>query len=53
MAKAFTCERDGSVIRGATDDELVANVERHVRDAHPDLVGSLSRGDILAAATEA
>ena len=51
MAKAFTCERDGSVIRGATDDELVANVERHVRDAHPDLVGKLSRGDILAAAT--
>ena len=31
MAKAFTCERDGAVIRGESDDELVANVERHVR----------------------
>jgi hypothetical protein len=53
MAKAFTCERDGTVIRGATDDELVANVERHVREAHPDLVGKLSSGDILAAAADA
>jgi hypothetical protein len=53
MEKTFTCERDGTVIRGATDDELVANVERHVRDAHPDLVGKLSRVDILATATEA
>jgi predicted small metal-binding protein len=48
MAKQFTCERDGLVIRGAHDDELVARVERHIADAHPDLVGKLSREDILA-----
>jgi hypothetical protein len=52
MAKTFECERDGAVIRGADDDELTANVERHVADTHPDLVGKLSRDDILAAADD-
>jgi predicted small metal-binding protein len=48
MAKVFTCERDEFVMRGANDDELVAQVERHIAAAHPDLVGKLSRDDILA-----
>lgn len=48
MAKEFTCERDGFVMRGANDDELVAQVERHIAEAHPDLVGTFSREDILA-----
>lgn len=48
MAKTFECDRDGVVMRGEDDDELVANVERHVAEAHPDLVGKLSREDILA-----
>ncbi|MEP6892949.1 MAG: hypothetical protein ABI927_04125 [Gaiellaceae bacterium] len=48
MAEMFTCERGGSVLRGANDDELAAQVERHIADAHPDLVGKLSREDILA-----
>jgi uncharacterized protein YndB with AHSA1/START domain len=52
MAKEFECERDGVVIRGADDDELLANVERHIANAHHDLVGKVSRGDILAAAQE-
>lgn len=52
MAKVFECERDGAVIRGEDDDDLVASVERHVADAHPDLVGKLSREDILASAQE-
>jgi steroid delta-isomerase-like uncharacterized protein len=52
MAKTFTCERDGVVIRGESDNELVARVERHVNQSHPDLAGKLSRRDILAAATE-
>jgi hypothetical protein len=38
MAKEFECERDGVVIRGPDDDELVASVERHIAEAHPDLV---------------
>jgi predicted small metal-binding protein len=51
MTKMFECERDGVVIRGEDDDELLANVERHVADAHPDLIGKLSRDDVLAIAT--
>ena len=44
----FTCERDGFVMRGETEDELAAKVERHIAEAHPDLAGKLSRDDILA-----
>jgi hypothetical protein len=31
-------------------DELVANVQRHVAEAHPDLIEGLSRDDVLAMA---
>ena len=48
MAKLFTCERDGFGVHGETDDDLVAQVERHIAEARPDLVGTLSRDDILA-----
>ena len=44
----FTCERDGFVMRGETEDELAAEVERHIAEAHPDLAGKLLRDDILA-----
>lgn len=50
MVKEFECERDGVVIRGADDDELVANVQLHIAEAHCDLVGKVSREDILASA---
>jgi hypothetical protein len=53
VAKEFECERDGIVIRDADDDELAADVERHLVQAHPDLVGKVSREDIVAAAKEA
>jgi len=53
VAKEFECERDGVVIRGADDDELVANVERHIAEAHPELIGKVSGDDILAAASRA
>lgn len=52
MAKEFECERDGVVIRGAVDNELVASAERHLVEAHPDLVGKVSREDIVAASKE-
>ena len=48
MAKVFMCERDGFVMRGENEDALAAQVERHIAEAHPDLVGKLSRDDILA-----
>ena len=53
MAKVFECERDGALIPGEDEDELVVNVERHVAEAHPELVGKLSREQILASAKEA
>ena len=52
MAKQVNCEC-GALVRGETDDELVAAVTEHVDEHHPDLVGKLSREDILAMAEEA
>lgn len=52
MAKVINCS-DGVVIRGADDEELLANAERHIRDEHPDLVGKVSREQLLAQAVEA
>jgi predicted small metal-binding protein len=33
-----------------TDDELWEKAQAHLRDAHPELVGKVSRDDILAQA---
>ena len=52
MAKLVNCEC-GEVVRGETDEELVQAVEAHVDRHHPDLVGQLSREDILGMAEEA
>ena len=52
MAKLINCEC-GEVVRGETDDDLVAATEAHVKRDHPDLVGKLSREDILAMSEEA
>ena len=52
MAKLINCEC-GQVVRGETDDELVANAQAHVNSDHPELVGKLSRDDILGMAEEA
>ena len=40
----------GTNVQGETDDELVENVEAHLVEDHPDLVGKYSRDDILAMA---
>ena len=49
MALIMHCEC-GEVSRAETEDELIASVERHVAEQHPDLVGTFSRDDILAMA---
>ena len=49
MSKVVNCEC-GFVARGVTDHELVANVEQHVLSDHPDMVGKMSRDDILGMA---
>lgn len=52
MPKLINCEC-GEVVRGETDDELVENTTAHVNRHHPELVGKLSRQDILGMAEEA
>ena len=49
MAWMLKCEC-GEVARAETEDELIATVERHVAEQHPDLAGKFSRDDILAMA---
>ena len=43
----------GYVVKGKNDDELWTNAQEHLRHDHPDLVGNVSREDILAQAEEA
>jgi predicted small metal-binding protein len=40
----------GETVRGESDDELVGNVEQHIQDKHPDMVGTMSREQILGMA---
>lgn len=52
MAKVIKCEC-GYVARGETDPELLAEADKHIRADHPDLVGRITREDLLAMAEEA
>jgi len=45
MAKQITCEC-GKVVRGATDDEVIASAEAHIASDHP--VGKITRGDLVS-----
>ena len=45
MSRQIKCEC-GFVARAETDDEVVAQIEGHIRTAHPDLVEMLSRDEI-------
>ncbi len=49
MGKLINCEC-GQVIRGETDDELLDRAEEHVNRDHPELVGKITRDDLLAMA---
>lgn len=48
MDKVFRCRLDGLVMYGESEDDLVAQVERHLAEDHPELVGKFSRKEILA-----
>ena len=43
------CGRD---VQAESDDELVSRVEEHVSESHPELVGKMSREQILGMAEE-
>ena len=49
MAVRITCVC-GYVIQGGDDDELWANAQRHLSADHPELVGKVTREDIVAQA---
>jgi predicted small metal-binding protein len=46
MAKAIRCEC-GFVARGESDDDVVSVIESHISEDHPELVGKVSRDDLL------
>ena len=46
MSKQISCEC-GKVIRGDFDDEVVGLAEEHIASDHPDLVGEVTRDDLL------
>jgi predicted small metal-binding protein len=52
MAKLINCEC-GFVVHGADDDELVRNAEEHIRRDHPELIGTMSREELLGMAEKA
>ncbi len=52
MAKQIICQC-GFVGRGETADEAAQVIERHMRSDHPDLVGEVSKDDLMAMAEEA
>jgi predicted small metal-binding protein len=51
VAKKIDCQC-GETVRGDSDDELVANAEEHMRERHPEMVGTMSREQILGMAIE-
>jgi predicted small metal-binding protein len=46
MIKVINCEC-GYVARGETDDEVVAEIQEHMRQDHPDLLEKVSREDLV------
>ena len=51
MAKVVHCEC-GTDVQAESEDELVANVEQHVQEHHPEMAGKMSRDQILEMAHE-
>jgi predicted small metal-binding protein len=51
MAKVVNCEC-GYTVRGADDEELLDNVTQHIAEQHPDLVGTVTREDMMSMAEE-
>jgi predicted small metal-binding protein len=52
MAKIANCEC-GYVARGETDEAIVADIELHIRQSHPEMVGKYNRTQLLDLVEEA
>ena len=46
MTKVINCEC-GYVARGETEDEVVEEIQGHMRQDHPDLLEKVSREDLV------
>ena len=51
MAKVISCDC-GYIARGETEEELLADVERHIRSDHPETVGDVTQEQLLEMADE-
>ena len=51
MGKLVNCEC-GEVVRGNTDEELLAEIKSHLSRDHPEMVGKVDPQDILSMAEE-
>jgi predicted small metal-binding protein len=47
MARQIKCEC-GFTARGESDDEVVRQIEGHIRSDHPDLVQTVTRDEIAS-----
>jgi len=52
VPKVINCEC-GYVVRGESDDELITNAEQHMQQDHPEMLGKVTREDLLQMAEEA
>jgi predicted small metal-binding protein len=52
MSMLIRCDC-GHVVRGETEEELLAAAREHIRDVHPDQHANVSDDDLLAMAEEA
>jgi hypothetical protein len=51
MARQIDCPC-GETVRGEDDDDLVAKTEAHIDERHPEMVGTMSREQILGMAKD-
>jgi predicted small metal-binding protein len=51
VGKLINCEC-GYVVRGDSSEDLLERAEQHIKETHPDLVGSVTREDLMAMAEE-
>ena len=52
MAKIANCEC-GYIARGETDDEVLDDLESHIRQNHPEMVGKVTRAQLRNLVEEA
>jgi predicted small metal-binding protein len=45
--KVINCEC-GQIVRGETEDDVLRAAEEHIKRDHPELVGKITREDLLA-----